>query len=202
MKTAIVLAGGQGSRLNYREKALLELHGKPILLHILERLSRSVDDFIIVARDRDQQSKLQLSKLPADRTTVVCDEIRGFGPVAGIYTGLKISKAPYSFVAACDMPYINADVVDLLFGKAYGYDVAIPYPPEPLHAVYKRDVTIEAAKKAIREGKGAIMYVIDQLRANFVPKKEIQTLDPNLCTFLNINRVQDIKRLDDLAMCK
>ncbi|MGZ7167363.1 MAG: molybdenum cofactor guanylyltransferase, partial [Halobacteriota archaeon] len=60
MKTAIVLAGGQGSRLNYREKALLELRGKPILLHILERLSRSVDDFIIVARDRDQQSKLQL----------------------------------------------------------------------------------------------------------------------------------------------
>ncbi|MGZ4907428.1 MAG: molybdenum cofactor guanylyltransferase [Halobacteriota archaeon] len=202
MKTAIVLAGGQGSRLNYREKALLELRGKPILLHILERLSRSVDDFIIVARDRDQQSKLQLIKLPADRSTVVYDEIPGFGPIAGIYTGLKVSKASYSFVVACDMPYINSNVVDLLFSKACGYDVAIPYPPEPLHAVYKRDVTIQAAKKAIREGKGAVMYVIDQLRANFVPKEEIQTLDPNLCTFLNINREQDIKRLDDLAICE
>jgi len=202
MKTAIVLVGGRGSRLNYREKALLELHGKPILLHILERLSGTVDDFIIVARDKDQQTKLKLNDLPSNRATVVCDEIQGFGPVAGIYTGLKASKAQYSFVVACDMPYVNANVVELLFNKAYGYDAAIPYPPEPLHAVYKRDATIEAAKKAIREGEGAIMYVIDQLRANFVSKKEIQTLDPNLCTFLNINRVQDIKRLDDVAACK
>ncbi len=202
MKTAIVLAGGQGSRLNYREKALLELHGKPILLRILERLSGSVDDFIIVARDRDQQIKLPLSRLPVGRTTVVCDEIRGFGPIAGIYTGLKASKASYSFVVACDMPYVNASVVDLLFRRASGYDVAIPYPPEPLHAVYKRDVTIGAAKKAINEGKGAIMYIIDQLRANFVSKEEIQTLDPNLCTFLNINRVQDIRRLSDQAICE
>ncbi len=201
MKTAIVLAGGQGSRLNYREKALLQLHGKPILLRILERLSTSVDDFIIVARDKDQLNTLQLNILPADRTTFVYDEIRGFGPIAGIYTGLKASRAPYSVVLACDMPYINANVVDLLFSKASGYDAAIPYPPEPLHAVYKRDVTIEAARKAINEGKGAIMYVIDQLNANFVSKKEIQTLDPNLCTFLNINSVQDIKRLDDLAAC-
>ncbi len=202
MKTAIVLVGGRGSRLNYREKALLELRGKPILLHILERLSGTVDDFIIVARDKGQQAKLKLNSLPANRVTVVCDEIQGFGPIAGIYTGLKASKAEYSFVVACDMPYVNAKVVELLFGKACGYDAAIPYPPEPLHAVYKRDATIEAAKKAIREHEGAIMYVIDQLSANFVSKKEIQTLDPNLCTFLNINRLQDIKRLDDTAACK
>ncbi len=202
MKAAIVLAGGQGSRLNYREKALLELHGKPILLHIIERLSSSVDDFIIVARDRGQQFKLQRNIALGDRTTVVYDEIQGFGPIAGIYTGLKVSEAPYSFVTACDMPYINANVVDLLFSKACGYDVAIPYPPEPLHAVYRRDVTIQAANKAINEGKGAIMYVIDQLRANFVSKEEIQTLDPYLCTFLNINRVEDIKRLRDLTSCK
>ncbi len=201
MKTAIVLAGGHGSRLNYKEKALLELRGKPILSHILERLSKSVDDFIIVGRDKDQQITLQNTDLPADKTSVVYDEIKGFGPIAGICTGLKASKAPYCFVMACDMPFINAEVVDFLFNKARGYDVAIPYPPEPLHAVYKRRATIEAAKTAIREGRGAIMYVIDQLNANFVPKTEIQKLDPNLCTFMNINRVQDIKRLDDLALC-
>ncbi len=202
MKTAIVLAGGQGSRLNYEEKALLELHGKPILLRILERLSGTVDDFIIVARDRDQQNKFQLIKLPTDKVTIVYDEIQGFGPIAGIYTGLKTSNAPYCFVVACDMPYINANVVDFLFSEARGYDVAIPYPAEPLHAVYKRDVTLEAAKKAIHEGKGAIMYVVDQLNAHFVPKDEIQKLDPSLCTFININRVQDIKRLGDLAPCE
>ncbi len=202
MKTAVVLAGGQGSRLNYKEKALLELRGTPMLARILERLSSAVDEFVVVARDRDQQAKLELIKLPTDKATIVYDEVQGFGPIAGIYTGLKTSKAPYSFVAACDMPYINVNVVDFLFSKARGYDVAIPYPPEPLHAVYKRNVTMDAAKKAIREAKGAIMYVVDQLNANYVPKQEIQKLDPNLCTFININSVQDIKRLDDLTLCE
>jgi len=37
MRTAVILAGGKGSRLNFAEKALLELHGKPILNHIIER---------------------------------------------------------------------------------------------------------------------------------------------------------------------
>ncbi len=203
MKTAIILAGGQGSRLNYKEKALLELHGKPILVHILERLWTTVDEFIIVARDKEQRIKLRLDRIPDERITFVCDEIRGFGPIAGIYTGLKTSNAPYCFVTACDMPYINASVVDLLFSKARGCDVAIPYPPpEPLHAVYKRDVAIKAAKKAIHEDKGAIMYVVDQLKANFVSKEEIQKLDPHLCTFLNINREQDIERLRDSTLCE
>jgi len=99
------------------------------------------------------------------------------------------------------MPFINVAVVDLLFRKAEGYDVAIPYPLEPLHAVYRRDPTIEAAKKAIEDGKGAIMYVVDQLKANFVPKDEIQMLDPSLCTFININSIQDLKRLTQDGTC-
>ena len=51
MRTAVILAGGKGSRLNFVEKALLELHGKPILNHIIETLSRCVDEIIVVARD-------------------------------------------------------------------------------------------------------------------------------------------------------
>jgi molybdopterin-guanine dinucleotide biosynthesis protein A len=196
MKTAVILVGGRGSRMNYVEKALLLLHGKPILTHIVDKLSRCVDDIIVVARDTEQQRRLCL-----DYLHVISDEVQGFGPVAGIYSGLKASQSQYSFVVACDMPFINVAVVDLLFRKADGYDVAIPYPPEPLHAVYKRNPTIKAAKKAIEDGKGAIMYVVDQLKANFVPKDEIQMLDPSLCTFVNINNMEDLKRLTQDGTC-
>lgn len=196
MRTAVILAGGKGSRLNFVEKALLELHGKPILNHIIETLSCCVDEIIVVARDEEQQRKLHLAGV-----TIVRDEVQDFGPVAGICSGLRASSSHYAFVAACDMPFIKADVVDMLFHKAAGYDVAIPYPPEPLHAVYRREATIRAAKAAIRRRKGAIMYVVDQLQVNFVPKNEIRLIDPNLCTFVNINSLEDVEILNKKKLC-
>jgi molybdenum cofactor guanylyltransferase len=196
MRTAVVLAGGKGSRLNYVEKALLKLHGKPILNHIIETLSGCVDEIVVVARDEEQQKKLCLAGVK-----IVQDEIRDFGPVAGICSGLKASRFEYSFVAACDMPFIKADVVDLLFRKAVGFDVAIPYPLEPLHAVYRRETTIRAAKAAIRRRKGAIMYVVAHLQANYVPKEEIRAIDPELCTFININDFEDIELLNKKTLC-
>ena len=102
MRTAVVLAGGKGSRLNYVEKALLELHGEPILNHIIETLSGCVDEIVVVARDEEQQRTLHLAGV-----RIVRDEVRGFGPVAGICSGLKASSFEYAFVAACDMPFIK-----------------------------------------------------------------------------------------------
>jgi molybdenum cofactor guanylyltransferase len=196
MRTAVILAGGKGSRLNFVEKALLELHGKPILNHIIETLSRCVDEIIVVVRDEEQQRRLHLAGV-----TIVRDEVQDFGPVAGICSGLSASSSQYAFVAACDMPFIKADVVDLLFHKAAGYDVAIPYPLEPLHAVYRREATIRAAKVAIQRRKGAIMYVVDQLQVNFVPKDEIRLIDPSLCTFVNINSLEDVEILNKKELC-
>jgi len=196
MRTAVILAGGKGSRLNFVEKALLELHGKPILNHIIETLSACVDEIIVVARDEEQQRHLHLPGV-----IVVRDEVRDFGPVAGICSGLKASSSQYAFVAACDMPFIKGDVVDFLFHRAAGYDVAIPYPPEPLHAVYRRETTIMAAKTAIQRRKGAIMYIVDQLRVNYVPKDEIRRIDPSLCTFVNINSLEDVEILHKKKLC-
>jgi len=196
MRTAVILAGGKGSRLNFVEKALLELQGKPILNHIIETLSRCVDEIIVVARDEEQQEKLHIAGV-----TFARDAVQDFGPVAGICSGLSASSSQYAFVAACDMPFIKADVVDLLFHKAVGYDVAIPYPLEPLHAVYRREPTIRAAKAAIQRRKGAVMDIVDQLHVNFVPKDEIRLIDPSLCTFVNINSLEDVEILKKKKLC-
>jgi len=196
MRTAVVLAGGKGSRLDFVEKALLDFHGEPILSHVIRTLSSCVDEIVVVARNEEQQRKLHLSEV-----TVARDEVQDFGPVAGMYSGLRAASSEYAFVTACDMPFIKADVVDLLFDEAVGYDVAIPDPPEPLHAVYKRETTIRAAKAAIKNGKGAIMYIVDQLVVNYVPKDEIRLIDPSLCTFVNINSLEDIEILNRKKLC-
>ena len=190
MRTAIILTGGKGSRMDFTEKALLELRGKPIIEHIMENLKSTVDEFIIAARDEEQGSKLKL-----DNVKIVYDSVKNFGPIAGIYSGLKASMSKYSFITACDMPCINHKVVELLFARAKGYDAAIPFPPEPLHAVYNKKPTLNAAKNAIERRKGAIMYMVDRLNVNFVPKEAIREIDPNLNTFININRPEDVESL-------
>jgi molybdopterin-guanine dinucleotide biosynthesis protein A len=54
---------------------------------------------------------------------------------------------------------------------------------------------------AIQRRKGAIMYVVDQLQVNFVPKDEIRLIDPSLCTFVNINSLEDVEILNKKKLC-
>ena len=53
IKTAVILAGGRGTRLSEQThkipKPLVELHGKPILLHIMEKLvNDGIEKFYIL----------------------------------------------------------------------------------------------------------------------------------------------------------
>ena len=45
--TAIVLAGGRGSRMNHRDKAWVEFNGLPLIAHVINRVAPCVDDVII-----------------------------------------------------------------------------------------------------------------------------------------------------------
>lgn len=127
-RSAIVLAGGRGRRMGMVEKALLEFEGKTILERLLENLFRVVDEVILSVRDIPQKEKLLpvLEKFP-DREIRFCfDSREDAGPLEGIRAGLLESRSEYSFVCAGDMPFVNSEIVDLLFEKANGHDAALP----------------------------------------------------------------------------
>jgi molybdopterin-guanine dinucleotide biosynthesis protein A len=54
---------------------------------------------------------------------------------------------------------------------------------------------------AIQRRKRAIMCVVDQLHVNYVPKDEIRLIDPSLCTFVNINSLEDVEILHEKKLC-
>src|SRR5450759_617666 len=58
MRTAVVLAGGQGSRLNYVEKALLNLRGKPIPTNFKQRFLNIIQSGTFASR-QDYRSSHQ-----------------------------------------------------------------------------------------------------------------------------------------------
>ena len=106
----ILLAGGRSSRMGGGDKCLGLLGGKPILAHIIERLTPQVSDIIINANG--EASRFASFGLP-----VVADSVAGFaGPLAGIHAGLEWVKANrpdsrYGVTVATDTPFLPLDLV-------------------------------------------------------------------------------------------
>ncbi len=197
MRSALILAGGRSRRMGFREKALLPIGDKTILEYVMDTLDGVVDEIIISVRDTQQQ---ELLKDYTQGYDVVLDKYQDVGPLSGILEGLRAANGEYVFVAACDMPYINIDVVELLFKRAKGHDVAIPKweneDLEPLHAVYRtRPMAVETEKAILRNEKFVLAPVFKRQDIVFVNMDEIRELDPDLRTFANINTSDDMKKL-------
>ncbi len=152
MRSALILAGGTSRRLGV-DKSLVEFGGKPLIWWSAESLMQLTDQLVVAVRDEQQYAVLSRI-VPAAH--FVCDCISGYGPVAGLATGLRCISGKYVFVAGCDLPFLNVKVIDKLFELAEGYDAAIPTTSqgmiEPLHAVYNRDSTCQACSRALKRG--------------------------------------------------
>ena len=194
--SAIILAGGRGKRLGYKEKALIPINGKPVIEHTIKVLEVIVDEIIVSVRD-DRQKQL-LEEYTTGRVVVV-DKYVDTGPLAGILEGLGAGGGEYVFVVACDMPFINIGVVEFLFKSAKGHDGALPVGDngiyEPLHAVYRTGPMLAGTKKSIKQGERFILAPIFDLEdVVLVEMEKIRGLDPELKTFLNVNTLEDIEK--------
>ncbi len=198
MRSALILAGGRSRRMGFEEKALLPMRGKILLEHAMDALDGVVDEIIIPVRDMQQQELLKDYTKGYD---VVLDSYQDVGPLSGILEGVIAANGEYVFVAACDMPYINSDVVELLFKSAEGHNAAIPIWDnenlEPMHAVYRtRPMAVETEKAILRSEKfvlSPVFYMQDLVFVNV--DDEIRQLDPDLKTFVNINTPDDVEKL-------
>lgn len=114
----VILAGGQASRLGFREKALVELQGRPLVSHVIDRLADQVDGlWLNVNRE---QARYQRFGLP-----IIGDApaFAGMGPLAGIHAALESFERHtpmdgWLAVVACDSPWLPLDLVDRLIAAA------------------------------------------------------------------------------------
>ncbi len=196
--SAIILAGGKGKRMGYQEKSLIDVNGKPLIKYVIENLEDIVDEIIISVRDRDQ-GELLTKCLP--EYTYAYDAFQNTGPLAGILSGLASCRNEICFITACDMPFINENVVKMLFRMIEDHDAAIPRHDngllEPLHAVYRCEPMIRETRKAIEKGKTIILAPISGLYVNYVDMNNIRNIDRDLKTFININTREDMNRIID-----
>jgi len=107
---ALILAGGQGSRLGGVDKAFVELGGRTLVAHLLGRLAPQVAPVGISANgDASRFDDLGLKVLP--------DEHRGKGPLAGVAAGLEWAAqigVQALLTVPVDTPFIPHDLLNRL----------------------------------------------------------------------------------------
>ncbi len=104
--TAVILAGGRGSRLGGQDKGLVKFDNKPLIEHILERIKPQVDAIIINANRN-------LKAYENYGNPVINDLLTGYqGPLAGFISAMAIAKTSHILTLPCDGPMLPLDLVD------------------------------------------------------------------------------------------
>ena len=195
-KSAIVLAGGFSSRFG-EDKGVLELAGKPLIRRVVDAVRPFVDETIVVTSSEERVEKYAAAV--GGHTRFAVDSCESKGPLIGALTGFEVARGKYALLLAFDTPFVSGEIVSLLFDLCLSRAAAIPRWPngqiEPLHAVYRTEMALEAAKSAVAEGRLDMRGMIERMRGvRYISTLVIQQLDPELRTFFNINTPLDLRK--------
>jgi molybdopterin-guanine dinucleotide biosynthesis protein A len=106
--SAIILAGGRATRMGGVDKGLVQFKSKPLINHVISRLTPQVDEIIINANR-------EIAQYTTFGYQVLQDEITDYaGPLAGILLGLKYAKNDLVLCVPCDSPLLPDNLVQQL----------------------------------------------------------------------------------------
>jgi molybdopterin-guanine dinucleotide biosynthesis protein A len=178
------MAGGKSVRMG-QDKAWIELDGEPLIARVAAVLAQVADEVIVVANDPKYES-LGLR--------VVRDRWPAGGALGGIATGVGAATYDTVLVAACDMPFLSAEVWRILLGHIGEADVVIPKiggEYETLHALYSKACVPHMAR-SIAENRLRVISFFEAVRVLAVEEPELRAVDPTLRAFTNVNTPEEL----------
>jgi molybdenum cofactor guanylyltransferase len=188
--TGVILAGGKSSRYG-TNKALAKINGIPLIEKVIRVMGSLFQDLVLITNTPDEYAYLELPMYE--------DLIKGLGPIGGIYTALNSIKNDAGFFVACDMPFLNPDLIRHLVGIRGDFDVVVPEisgKMETLHALYAGRC-IPAVRRLIDLHEYQTIRCFSEVSVRYVKEEEIRRFDPKLESFFNVNRPEELGRLNN-----
>lgn len=185
--TGAILSGGPSIRMGC-DKALLPYRGGRFIEAIHRKMAELFEEVIIVGSEPGQYDFMPCRLVP--------DLFPGMGALAGIHSALFHSDTDRVFVVACDMPHIKGELIRYLCGFGGEADVVVPEGEsglEPLHAVYGKSA-LPAVEQALRGGRMGLCSFHERLRVRRVGRDTVESIDPGMSSFRNINTPEDYYR--------
>jgi molybdopterin-guanine dinucleotide biosynthesis protein A len=192
--TSIVLAGGRSLRLG-QDKVVMIMAGQSLMQRVIARLAPLSSEVIVALSQRGENPDL-----PFAEVKVVFDLYPGKGALGGIYTGLVSSASFHNFVVACDMPFLNIELLRYMIQLSPGFDVVVPSVGdnvEPLHAIYAKSC-LEPIAELLRQGDLQISNLFNSVKVRYVGQGEIDRFDPEHLSFFNVNTKADLEKAKEL----
>lgn len=192
---AAILTGGKASRMGGR-KERLTLAGRPLVEHVYGRVRQAARRVVCVGGE---------GGLGGQGVETIPDLFPGADSLGGIATALiharlMLGEDALVLCVACDMPFVEPDLLLALFGLAGGRDIVVPRTGagyEPLCALYRARAADLFADRA-RRGELRIRDVFALLPTLEVEESTLRRHDPALVSFWNVNRPGDLERAETL----
>jgi len=201
--SGVILAGGVSRRLE-RNKALERIGGRPLIERVVDRVAPLTSEVLVVVGSPEQGASLALPP----EVRVVSDRYPDRGSLGGIFTGVDASAEPWSLVVACDMPFLNPELLRYLIEESSDVDAVIPRlgdQPEPLHALYSK-ACLGPMERMVQAGELKIAPLFEAVRVRYVGEETIDRIDPRHLSFFNINTEADLEEarrlLDEVGCCR
>ena len=160
----LILAGGQSSRMQGRDKGLQRLNQQSLVEHVLSRLQPQVRQIWLCAnRNIEQYQSLGLPVFSDDA------DFLGMGPLAGIASFAEHLSEEYTHVqlAPCDTPFIPEDLTARLYAvmHTHGAQAAFPKSVESAHyscALFHRSLLTAAVDALNNEQRSLHCWLAQQ----------------------------------------
>jgi molybdopterin-guanine dinucleotide biosynthesis protein A len=181
----VILAGGKSRRYG-ENKALVAVEGVPLIERVADVLGSLFHRVVLVTNSPDEYKHLHLPMFE--------DLVKDLGPLGGILTGLSVITEEAGFLVACDMPFLNPALIRYIIRIRGRFHVVVPRirgDLETLHALYSREC-LPALWKFVHAGEYQVFRFFKEVAVRYVEENEIRSHDPELRSFININRPEDL----------
>jgi molybdopterin-guanine dinucleotide biosynthesis protein A len=176
------LAGGRNSRMEGRNKALLQVGGQSILDRLLASLAPIFSEIMLVTRQPERYAAWPLE--------IVRDIYEARSSLTGIHAGLFHAQCDYAFVVPCDAPFLKPALIRLLLDELEpATDIVVPAVDghfQPLCAIYSKRC-LPAIETQLENGDYKIIRFFNQMTVKPISARKIKQVDPQMHSFFNVN---------------
>ena len=199
--TALILAGGRGSRMGGIDKGLQNFRGLPLALQTLMRLQLQSlpPQEVLINANRNLAAYESLG------AAVWPDTLDGFaGPLAGFLTGLERCETPLLLTVPCDTPLFPLDLTERLHTALTEQDADLAMAaareedgklrPQPVFCLLKVEL-LDSLVHFTQQGGRKIDAWTGQHRCAIVPFDRPQDAPE---AFFNANTLEELQKLESL----
>ena len=194
---AYILAGGRSSRMG-TEKAMLRLGG----LTLIQRSAGIIADALM-------PSKITVVGGHSDRSAFgaiafdlpfIFDLHEGRGPLGGLHAALANAQTAWTFLLACDLPFVPPELIQLLATNISDeFGAVIPEQPDlrlqPLCGFYRRNIASDVLEAIFDLSRPTppMHEIVHQMHPRIVRFAEFSHLAGIEDSFLNVNSPDDLE---------